>query len=173
FKFNKYEVKIEGQFALVNATLKNGYLVIRKRFTKRKRMIDLPINTIKKTKRLTYVNFSLDAYQELIEFMKYPFENGDVIDIYLEIEVQESKVPIEVKLGNPRIIAERFLKGEIITDYEGEIISITPYLTMKGRNLSFRINRYTIDSYLTYIENLKKPNLKLPFQKNHQKVWVV
>ena len=44
---------------------------------------------------------------------------------------------------------------------------------MKGRNLSFRINRYTIDSYLTYIENLKKPNVKLPFQKNHQKVWVI
>ncbi|SCT50020.1 CDP-glycerol:poly(glycerophosphate) glycerophosphotransferase [Staphylococcus cohnii subsp. cohnii] len=173
FKFNNQEAKIEGQFSLVNATLQNAYLVIGTRFTTRKSMIDLPINIIKKTKRLTYVNFSLDAYQKLIEFMKYPFENGDVIDIYLEIDIQESKTPIEVKLGNPRIIAERFLKGEIITDYEGEIISITPYLTMKGRNLSFRINRYTIDSYLTYIENLKKPNVKLPFQKNHQKVWVV
>ena len=44
--------------------------------------------------------------------MKYPFENGDIIDIYLEIEIQESKLPIEVKLGNPRILAERFLKGK-------------------------------------------------------------
>ena len=173
FKFNNHEAKIEGQFSIFNATLKNTYLVIGTRFTTRKNVIDLPTNIVKKTKKLTYINFSLDIYQKLTEFMKYPFENGDVIDIYLEIDIQESKTPIEVKLGNPRIIAERFLKGEIITDYEGEIISITPYLTMKGRNLSFRINRYTIDSYLTYIKNLKTPNVKLPFQKNHQKVWVV
>lgn len=173
FKFNNQEAKIEGQFSIINSNFQNAYIVIRTRFTTRKNAITLPINTIKKIKQTTYINFSLDIYNELTEFMKYPFENEDVIDIYLEIDVQESAIPIEVKLGNPRIMAERFLKGEIITDYGGEIISITPYLTMKGRNLSFRVNRYSVDSYLTYIQNLKTRKIDLPFKKNDQKVWVI
>ena len=80
-------------------------------------MITFPAKSITKRKQTTYINFSLDIYHELIDFMKYPFENGDIIDIYLEIDIQESKLPIEVKLGNPRILAERFLKGEIITEF--------------------------------------------------------
>lgn len=173
FRFNNHEAKIEGQCSIINSTFENIALVLGTRFSTRKKTITLPSKSVTKRKQTTYINFSLDIYHELIDFMKYPFENGDIIDIYLEIDIQESKLPIEVKLGNPRILAERFLKGEIITEFKDEIISITPYLTMKGRNLSFRVNRYTIDSYLTYIQNLKMPNMKLPFKKQNQKVWVI
>src|SRR5699024_59110 len=83
--------------------------------------------------------------------------------------IQESFEPIKIKLGNPRILAERFLKGEIITDFQNEIVSITPYLTIKGRNLSFRINRYSVESYLTYLNNLKTINMK----KSSKDIWVI
>ena len=53
-------------------------------------------------------------------------------------------------------MAEKLLKGEIITEFNGNIVSLTPYFTMKGRNLSFRINTYDIDSYLTYVDELKR-----------------
>lgn len=101
--------------------------------------------------------------------MQYPYDSGDIIDIFLEIQVQEVLEPIKYKLGNPRILAERFLKGEIITEYNNEIISITPYFTMKGRNLSFRINRYSIESYLQYINNIKKPTYTIYLRKNKKR----
>ncbi|PWZ98949.1 hypothetical protein DD924_05310, partial [Staphylococcus pseudintermedius] len=84
-----------------------------------------------------------------------PFDLEDIIDIYIDIHIQELKESIKVKLGNPRIMVERFLKGEIISHFENEIISATPYFTMKGRNLSFRVNRYSIESYLSYLKSIK------------------
>ncbi|MGW8028016.1 hypothetical protein ACWEYW_13345 [Staphylococcus xylosus] len=172
-KFNNHQALIEGQFSIINSTIQKASLVLTTRFTDRELEVYLPSTIDSKNNNTSIFNFSVDIYNELIKFMKHSYIIGDVIDIYLKIDVQESFVPLKIKIGNPRILIERFLKGEIITDYQNDIISITPYFTMKGRNLSFRINRYTIDSYLTYIENFKKPNVKLPFQKNRPKVWVV
>lgn len=172
-KFNNHQALIEGQFSIINSTIQKASLVLTTRFTDRELEVYLPSTVDSKNKNTSTFNFSVDIYNELIKFMKHSFIIGDVIDIYLKIDIQESFVPLKIKIGNPRVLIERFLKGEIITDYQNDIISITPYFTMKGRNLSFRINRYTIDSYLIYNENFKKTNVKLPFQKNRPKVWVV
>jgi hypothetical protein len=51
-------------------------------------------------------------------------------------------------------------------------VSLTPYFTMKGRNLSFRINTYDIDSYLTYVDELKRPKRPNFLKKENQKIWV-
>lgn len=171
--FNNHQALIKGQFSITNSTIQKTSLVLTTRFTDRESEVYLPSTIDSKNKNTSTFNFSVDIYNELIKFMKHSFISGDVIDIYLKIDIQESFVPLKIKIGNPKILIERFLKGEIITDYQNDIMSITPYFTMKGRNLSFRINRYTIESYLTYIENLKKTNMKLPFQKNRSKVWVV
>nr|WP_306790240.1 hypothetical protein [Staphylococcus sp. GDY8P64P] len=168
-KFNNHQALIKGQFSIINSTIQKTSLVLTTRFTDRESEVYLPSTIDSKNNNTSTFNFSVDIYNELIKFMKHSFIIGDVIDIYLKIDIQESFVPLKIKIGNPRILIERFLKGEIITDYQNDIISITPYFTMKGRNLSFRINRYTIDSYLTYIENFKKTNMKLPFQKIVQK----
>lgn len=169
FKFNNKEALIEGQFSIVNSNLTKATIIIGTRFTERESEITLPTNSTGKNKMATTYNFSVDIYQTLIKFMKYPFETEDVIDIYLKVYIQESFEPIKIKLGNPRILAERFLKGEIITDFQNEIVSITPYLTIKGRNLSFRINRYSVESYLTYLNNLKTINMK----KSSKDIWVI
>ena len=174
-KFNNSEAYITGEFSTLNAIVQKSNIVIRTRFTERETEIPLPITLKSENKRTDTTNFkfSVDIYNELIDFMKYPFETEDVIDIYLKVDVQESAEPLLTKLGNPRIFTERFLKGEIITDYKEEIVSITPYFTMKGRNLSFRINRYSIESYLTYLQSLKTPSLKNLSVKSKNKVWII
>lgn len=174
-KFNNHQAQIEGQFSIKNSTIQKTSVVITTRFNEREHEIYLPSINIKKSNNpnISTFKFSIDIYQELIEFMKYSFDSGDVIDIYLKIDVQESFDAIKVKLGNPRIFSEYFLKGEIITDFQGGIVSITPYLTMKGRNLSFRVNTYSVDSYLTYINNLKTSTIKQSLKKRDEKVWVI
>ncbi|WP_281192230.1 CDP-glycerol glycerophosphotransferase family protein [Staphylococcus felis] len=170
--FNNKKAIIKGKFTLSNSTLQNVNLLIGTRFTEKTSKVYLPVIKTGENPKKSTTTFSFDInfYQELINFIKYPFNQEDVIDIYLEIKVQEAYEPIKVKIGNPRVIAERFLKGEIITNYGDEIVSVVPYLTMKGRNLSFRINRYPLDSYLSYINILKNHSNK----KNHKKnVWVI
>lgn len=175
-KFNNHQALMEGEFSIVNSKLQKTSIVIETRFTDRESEIYLPsaqINKNKKNNTSTF-KFSVDIYDELIQFIKYSFVTGDVLDIYLKIDVQESLSPLKIKLGNPRILIERFLKGEIISHFQDEIVSITPYFTMKGRNLSFRVNKYSIDSYLTYLENLKTPAIKRFLQNNNnEKIWVI
>ena len=172
-KVNNQEVLLEGQFSILNSKLESANLLIKTRLTEKEKSVNFIPKLKGNKKNISTYDFSLNIYNELIEFMKYPFENEDVIDIYLNIDIQESFDPVKIKLGNPRILVERFLKGEVITDFQNEIISITPYLTMKGRNLSFRINRYSIESYLAYIQNLKETNLNNLIKNKDEKVWVI
>ena len=39
--------------------------------------------------------------------MKYEYKNEDIIDIYLSIKVLESSENLRIKIGNPRIMAEK------------------------------------------------------------------
>lgn len=172
-KMNNRQAQIDGQFAIINSHLTTTHLLIKTRFTDREKRIAIVPQLNGNNKNAATYDFSADIYDELIEFMQYPYDSGDIIDIFLEIQVQEVLEPIKYKLGNPRILAERFLKGEIITEYNNEIISITPYFTMKGRNLSFRINRYSIESYLQYINNIKKTNIHHILKKEQEKIWVI
>lgn len=172
-KINNKEASIAGQFALLNSTLENVQLLIKTRLTAREKFVNINLEKINQTNNTSTYNFSVDIYQDLIDFVKYEYENEDVIDIYLNIKVQESSENIKIKIGNPRILAEKLLKGEIITEFKGNIVSLTPYFTMKGRNLSFRINTYDINSYLTYVDELKRPKRLNFLKKEKQKVWVI
>ncbi|WP_325167835.1 CDP-glycerol glycerophosphotransferase family protein [Staphylococcus devriesei] len=172
-KINNHEALIEGQFSILNSRLEYCNILIKTRFTEREKSIKLLPKYVGNTKDSAKYNFSIDIYDELINFIKYPFNNGDVIDIYLDVKVKETLDSIHIKLGNPRVAAEWFLKGEIITDFHNEVVSITPYLTMKGRNLSFRINRYSLDSYLSYIESVKKLNIKYMIKNRANKIWII
>ena len=74
FKFNNKEALIEGQFSIVNSNLTKATIIIGTRFTERESEITLPTNSTGKNKMATTYNFSVDIYQNLIKFMKYPFE---------------------------------------------------------------------------------------------------
>lgn len=172
-KINNHKALIEGQFSLLNSQLESCNILIKTRFTEKEKRVKLNPKYVNSSKNTSKYDFSLDIYNELISFIKHPFDNGDVIDIYLDIKVQESLNSMQIKLGNPRVMTEWLLKGEIITDFQNEIVSITPYLTMKGRNLSFRINRYSVDSYLSYLKSIQKLNLGNIFKNNNNKIWVI
>ena len=68
---------------------------------------------------------------------------------------------------------ERLSKGEISIEQNDKIKTAVPYFTMKGRNLSFRINEYDIEDYNAYKKLMHDyPTLiKNTFNKN--KIWIV
>lgn len=174
-KFNNSQAIISGEFSIINSNIQSASLLIGTRLTEREKEISLPISLIHQNnkKQSSNFKFSTNIYEELINFMKYPFDTEDVIDLYLKIYIQETLIPIKVKIGNPRILVERFLKGEIITNYQNEIVSIYPYFTMKGRNLSFYVNRYSINNYLNYIQELQNNNGYKNLKSTNEKIWVI
>ncbi|HDK5712855.1 TPA: CDP-glycerol--glycerophosphate glycerophosphotransferase, partial [Staphylococcus pseudintermedius] len=133
---NNSSLSISGKFSLINSTMETANIVITTRLSNHEKRIPFKTDRISGNTKTEVHEFSVDIYNEFIEFMQYPFDLEDIIDIYIDIHIQELKESIKVKLGNPRIMVERFLKGEIISHFENEIISATPYFTMKGRNLS-------------------------------------
>lgn len=170
-KFSNEQALIAGQFTIQNCRFKSAKLHIKSRFSSHITEVTLPTKLVQhdnKTRRAKY-NFNIDIYEQLIAFMKHDFEQEDVIDLFLAVDVKESLQPITVKLGNPRIAVEYLLKGEIITSYQHQIRSITPYFTLKGRNLSFRMNTYDVESYQTYLDALKH----IGYTKPKHNVWVI
>src|SRR5699024_9862191 len=95
---------------------------------------------------LVEIYYKVDIYIEIIDKLKKllhkDYDSEDIIYLFLEIKVQEFRESIDFKLGNPRILVERLSKGEISIEQNDKIKTAVPYFTMKGRNLSFRINEY-------------------------------
>ncbi|MBO1199753.1 CDP-glycerol glycerophosphotransferase family protein [Staphylococcus simiae] len=171
-KFTNSEAIIDGQFSLVNAKLQKASLMIKSRLSDY--LIEVPmekvVNIYANSKSgVTKFNYNVDIYQSLISFLQFHLDNEDVIDVFLNIDIEELLNPIQIKVGCPRIIAEYILKGEIITEYQGDIRSATPYFTMKGKNLSFHINTYDIDSYQTYLQCLRDNTVN----KKQSDVWII
>ena len=81
-KINNHEALIEGQFSILNSRLEYCNILIKTRFTEREKSIKLLPKYVGNTKDSAKYNFSIDIYDELINFIKYPFNNGDVIDIF-------------------------------------------------------------------------------------------
>lgn len=105
-KINNHEALIEGQFSILNSHLEFCNILIKTRFTEKEKIVKLNTTHTSNSKNTSKYNFSVDIYDELINFIKYPFDNGDVIDIYLDVKVQESLSSMQIKLGNPRIMTE-------------------------------------------------------------------
>ncbi|MBW0761500.1 CDP-glycerol glycerophosphotransferase family protein [Mammaliicoccus lentus] len=172
---NNKRAFIKGKFSLQNSTLKEAKLLITSRLSEN--VIEVPLNTTvfnvyKSLNSISY-DFEVDIINDLKQFLLNDFDSEDIIDLFLEIKVQEFRESIDVKLGNPRILVERLSKGEISIEQNDKIKTAVPYFTMKGRNLSFRINEYDIEDYNAYKKLMHDyPTLiKNAFNKN--KIWIV
>ncbi|NYS36108.1 CDP-glycerol--glycerophosphate glycerophosphotransferase, partial [Streptococcus danieliae] len=109
----------------------------------------------------------------LKQYLANDFDSEDIIDIFLSIKVKEFKNVIDVKLGNPRIMVERFAKGEVSIDLGQTVKTAIPYFTMKGRNLSFRINEYAKEDYAAYKKLMHDYPTLIKNNLNKNKVWVI
>ncbi|VEI31597.1 CDP-glycerol:poly(glycerophosphate) glycerophosphotransferase [Listeria grayi] len=172
-KINEEQVRMTGKFSLRNVNLDVSSLVITSRLANNAKIIPLNATFFSKSKKTNtkVYAFDIDIIESLRDFMTNDFDPEDVIDIFIQAKTVELREPVRVKLGNPRVIVERFLRGEVSKKIENQVKSVTPYFTLKGRNLSFKINAYTTESYEAYLKSMKRSsNL---FVRNKKKIWVV
>ncbi|GGH99989.1 CDP-glycerol glycerophosphotransferase family protein [Mammaliicoccus vitulinus] len=172
---NNKQAFLKGKFSIQNSTLEYANIIITSRLSEK--FIEIPLepiifNVYKSLNSISY-DFEVDIIEELKQFLKDEFDSEDIIDIFLNIKVKEFKNIIEVKLGNPRIMVERFAKGEVSIDVNHSVKTAVPYFTMKGRNLSFRINEYAKEDYEAYKKLMHDYPTLIKNNLNKNKVWVV
>ncbi|PTE30790.1 CDP-glycerol--glycerophosphate glycerophosphotransferase, partial [Mammaliicoccus fleurettii] len=172
---NNKQAFLKGKFSIQNSNLEYANIRITSRLSEN--FIEVPIepkifNVYKSLNSISY-DFEIDILNQLKQFLTNEFDSEDIIDIFLNIKVKEFKNEIDVKLGNPRIMIERFAKGELSIELDNSVKTAIPYFTMKGRNLSFRINEYAKEDYKAYKKLMHDYPTLIKNNLNKNKVWVV
>ncbi|RXK18802.1 CDP-glycerol glycerophosphotransferase family protein [Macrococcus sp. DPC7161] len=152
FNIKNSKINLFGKFSLINALAEKVNLVIEHRESGLG--VKWPLN-IFKTEQLrsqTYnaYYFKITEEDHIEEIFQLNLNDGDTLDMYIEIYLNTLKTPIKIKIGNPRILVERFLKGKLRFDRNDGIYYLMPYFTLKGRNLSFKIAKLSHESDASY-----------------------
>lgn len=71
------------------------------------------------------------------------------LDLFFSGTLKGTNTPLQFRVGNPRFITNYTMKGEMALDDPGnqQWLSLVPYFTIKGLNLSFIFNAYQQDAY--------------------------
>ncbi|MDT2807394.1 CDP-glycerol glycerophosphotransferase family protein [Vagococcus lutrae] len=96
-------------------------------------------------------------------------QSDDIIDAYMLIEVAELDQPLLFRLGKPRFVVERFLKGQVYIEEKETVHDFVPYFTIKGNNLSFNYNQYSQEAY-HFFKTITRSFIK---KKNKKPIWIV
>ncbi|PWZ93262.1 CDP-glycerol--glycerophosphate glycerophosphotransferase, partial [Staphylococcus pseudintermedius] len=82
---NNSSLSISGKFSLINSTMETANIVITTRLSNHEKRIPFKTDRISGNTKTEVHEFSVDIYNEFIEFMQYPFDLEDIIDIYIDI----------------------------------------------------------------------------------------
>ncbi|UOB21208.1 CDP-glycerol glycerophosphotransferase family protein [Macrococcus armenti] len=168
FEHDKFYIK--GKFSIINSKVNHAYLVTESRNTglAARRQLNIIKTEKKKNDIYTAHYFDINTIESFYELLKENLPGNDVIDLYIELELNTYADPIKVKIGNPRILAERFMSGTLTINVNEKAYILEPYFTLKGRNISFKIVELSEESSLTYnkiLKTKKKTNIK--------PIWVI
>lgn len=168
--FEQNAFNIKGKFSIINSKVNHAYLVTESRNTGLSVRSQLNIVKTEKKKNDIYTAFYFDINntESFYELLKESLPENDVVDLYIELDLNTYADSIKVKIGNPRILAERFMSGTLTINVNEKAFILEPYFTLKGRNLSFKIVELSEESSSAYRSVLKRSK-----HKNTKPVWVV
>ncbi|MGV2874594.1 CDP-glycerol glycerophosphotransferase family protein [Macrococcus capreoli] len=169
-KFLQSELSIAGKFSVINSKVERANLVTESRHTGI--AVRTQLNIFKTERRANDVYtahyFDVNDTHAFAQLLTHALPDNDIIDLYIELHLNTFAEPIKVKIGNPRILAERFMSGTLTVNVNGNAFILEPYFTLKGRNLSFKVVQLSEASSIAYQRVLlaDKPN-------NDKPVWVI
>ncbi|MGL6030551.1 MAG: CDP-glycerol glycerophosphotransferase family protein [Kurthia gibsonii] len=110
-----------------------------------------------------------ESIRTLLKIVNAQFDE-DVWDLWWVLRQKDVQDVARVRCGMPRIIVEQLMKGQINIADSQYVHNFVPYLTVKGRNLSFFYNQYTKEEFEMYQKVLKKGRVK---KANERPIWIV
>lgn len=170
---NTHKAKIKGKFSLKKINIDSVYLTITSRVSQKKSKMPIKFKTysVREEKLDTTYAFESDFATLLDNFLIKEHDGGHMYDLFIEVNTQELGEPLRFKIGRPRALTERFLAGEFIKEHKNYSSILSPYFTLKGRNISFyydEISNQSVDVYKKIINNKA-----LLFKKPNKEIWVI
>ncbi|TDM12404.1 CDP-glycerol glycerophosphotransferase family protein [Macrococcus lamae] len=166
--FKKSTINLKGKFSLINSLVNKAEIVLESRLTGQFVTQDLNIykKDISKTKTYNAYYFELNSNLIFSQMLLQGLQEEDIVDLYIQVTLDTYDQPFKFKLGNPRILVEAMLKGNVSIKRDDETIYFTPYFTLKGRNLAFKHVKLTTDSVKAYEKSFKR-------RKKSKPVWII
>lgn len=87
---------------------------------------------------------------EMAAYLKNLDQSNELsLDLFVVGRLSGTDVPLKFRLGRPRFMTNYRLKGELALkdDQQQQWLSLVPYFTVKGYNLSFTFNAYEAAAY--------------------------
>ena len=178
--FNNQIAEIQQVLRLKNVTMNSYNVQLKSRNTSQ--ILETSGSFKEISSKITKLNKKITEYQVEIDIAKVLFEfrklqtidaekgqSDDIIDAYIKIVTKELEQPVIFRLGKPRVMVNRNLKGEVFFKNQTIVYDFVPYFTIKGNNLSLCYNQYTEESFNKYKQILKG---KISY-KHNKPIWIV
>ncbi|GBD61360.1 putative glycerophosphotransferase [Tetragenococcus halophilus subsp. halophilus] len=113
--------------------------------------------------------------KNLVEFLSSLEQKEELtIDVFFNLILKNTDSELRFKAGNPRFLVRYFLKGEMAFFSESNQgwLSLVPYFTIKGNNLSFNYNMYDKEAY-NYFRNNKNRWRAISKAGKNRNIWIV
>lgn len=113
--------------------------------------------------------------KDLVEFLSSLEQKEELtIDLYFILKLKNTDAELRFKIGNPRFLTRYFLKGEMafFSERNQGWLSLVPYFTIKGNNLSFNYNVYDKEAY-GYFRNNKNHWRAISKAGKNRNIWII
>lgn len=96
------------------------------------------------------------------------------IDLFLNLLIDGTSSGVRFRVGNPRFLTNLKMKGEMAcySEKANMWLSLVPYITLKGGNVSFIYNQYDSEAY-EYFRMNKRKWKQVRKKSNEANIWIV
>lgn len=145
-------VTLEGFFDTLFFELKDCHVEIVERSGEKTSFHDFEYHMIEtKYSRIYRYAYKIKlTMAELGSYLKTLDQSNELsLDLFFVGNFKETDAPLKFRVGNPRFVTNYTMKGEMAYKDAAnkQWLSLVPYFTIKGLNLSFTFNAYDLSAY--------------------------
>lgn len=170
-------INLEGFFDTLLFPLKNCHLEIVERGGNKSYRRDFEYKIVEtKYSRIYRYNYKIKLKMtELAGYLKQLDQSNEVsLDLYFAGDLVDTDAPIRFRVGNSRFMTIYTLKGELALkdSSKHQWLSLVPYFTIKGHNLSFTFNAYEEKAY-EYFRSHRHNWRAVSKQGMNRNIWII
>lgn len=171
-KMYKGRLKLDGKVFTKNSIIDKSSIVFKSRDSGRE--IVFPVRFEHLTEE-TKKKYGLNRYRYTIEVdLNRVFSadiDQDIYDVFFEFDYHDCEQSVRVRVGHPRFRARVNIKSTFVHQ-NGKKLALSPYYTIKYRNLSVQVDLFDSEVYQYLTKMMKWSWVIRPFYR-HKDIWVV
>lgn len=171
---SRHILTIKGKLFTRNSLIENGNVILRGRDTNQElKTANIEFNYLKEDvrKRFGLNRYSYTANIDLSIVNNNNLLSEDIYDVYLKLNLHDSRDEKYIRVGRPTFRARYFLK-DLYVEKDIETNIINPYFTFKKSNLSLEVYKFPQKTY-QYLRRMMRWSFMIRLLNKRKNVWLV